>query len=100
MSAKKSRYKKMETAVTAALCLDTVVFLAYLIFAGVGQIGIKIITALFCIVISGTILYFLYVTKEFYRKRSRWMVLAAACILVCLLVSLILNFPAPRFTLP
>ena len=99
MGGRNPRYKKMETMVTAVLCLNTAIFLAYQIFAGIGQIAFKAITAVLGILISGAVLYFLYMTKELLRKRSRWMTLAAGCILLCILVSLILNFPAPRFTL-
>ena len=100
MGAKQTRYKKMEAMLTVIICLDAVIFLGYLIFAGIGLLGLKIITAILSIVISGCVLYFLFVTKELRRKRSLWMTYAAACILLCILVSLILNFPAPRFTLP
>lgn len=100
MSAKKTRYKKMEVTMTAVICLDTAIFLAYLIFAGIGLLGLKIITAILSIVISGIILYFLFISKELLRKRSLWMTYSAACILLCIIVSLVLNFPAPRFTLP
>ena len=96
---KKSRYKAMETVVTAALCLDTVIFLAYLIFAGCGLVALKITAVVLCILISGAILYFLYITRELLRKRSIWMTLGAACIILCILVSLILNFPAPAVVL-
>ena len=100
MGRKVSRYKKLEKAITAALCVNTIVFIAYLIFAGCGQVALKIISMLVCFAISGGVLYFLYVTRELLRKRSLWMTLAAACILICVFVSLILNFPSPRFTLP
>lgn len=100
MGRKISRYKKMEKMITAALCVEAIAFIAYLIFAGSGQIALKIITMLVCFAISGGVLYFLYMTRELLRKRSLWMTLAAACILLCVIVSLILNFPAPRFTLP
>lgn len=100
MGKNRTRYKRMEAAITAVLCLDTVIFLAYLIFSGIGQIPLKVTTAILCIFISGAVLYFLYKTKELLRKRSRWMTLAAACIIICILVSFILNFPAPRFTMP
>ena len=100
MDKKKARYKKMETLVTAVLCLDVAVFIAYLCFAGMGMIGLKILTAFLCFLISGTVLYFLFMTRELLRKRSIWMTLAAACVILCVLVSLILNFPAPRYVLP
>ena len=100
MNRNKARYKKMEAMVTAALCLDVVIFIAYLICAGAGMIGLKVLTAILCFLISGAVLYFLFMTKELLRKRSMWMTLAAACIILCVLVSLILNFPAPRYVLP
>ena len=96
---KKSRYKTMETIVTAALCLDAVFFVAYLIFAGSGMIALKITAAVLCFFISGAVLYFLYITRELLRKRSIWMTLAAGCIILCILVSLLLKFPAPAFVL-
>ena len=97
---KKARYKKLESAITAALCVDAAFFLAYLIFAGIGMVGMKVVTAIFCFLISGAVLYFLFVTRELLRRRSFWMTVAATCIIVCLLFSLILKFPAPKFTLP
>ena len=97
---KKSRYKAMETVVTAALCLDAVIFLAYLIFFFFGITGMKVITTILCFLISGIVLYFLYITRELLRKRSIWMSLAAACIILCVLISLILRFPAPAFVMP
>ena len=96
---KRSRYKTMETIVTAALCLDAVFFVAYLIFAGSGMIALKITAAVLCFLISGAVLYFLYITRELLRKRSIWMTLAAGCIILCILVSLLLKFPAPAFVL-
>ena len=99
MSRKRSRYKKMEAVVTAVLCVDAAIFLAYLIFAGIGLTGLKITAAVLCFLISGAVLYFLYMTRELLRKRSMWMTLAAACVIVCVLVSLILNFPAPAYVL-
>ena len=95
-----ARYKRMETLMTAVLILDAIIFIAYLIFAGLGMIGLKALTAVLCLLISGAALYFLFMTRELLRRRSIWMTLAAACIIICLLVSLIARFPSPVFTLP
>lgn len=100
MDRRKARYKKMETMMAAVLCLDAVIFVAYLIFAGAGMITMKVISAIICFLISGVVLYFLYMTRELLRKRSIWMTLAAACIILCVLASLILKFPAPKYVLP
>lgn len=100
MDKKRSRYRRMEAMITALLCLDVVIFIAYLIFAGMGSIALKVITAIACILISGYVLYQLYMTRELLRRRSIWMTLAAACVIICVLVSLILKFPSPPYTLP
>ena len=100
MGRKRARYKRLETTVTAALCLDVIIFLAYMIFAGIGMVGLKITTAIFCFLISGLILYYLFITRELLRRRSLWMSLAAVCVIICVLASLILKFPSPPYVLP
>ena len=99
MNSKKTRYKKMEAIVTGVLCVDTVIFVAYLLFAGSGMVAMKAVTAIFALLISGAVLCFLYMTRELLRRRSIWMTLSAACIVLCLIASLILHFPAPVFVL-
>ena len=100
MARRKSRFKKMEFYITIALCVDAAIFLAYLIFAGMGLLALKIIAAVLCIALSGAALYQLFVSHELLRRRSIWMSLAAACIILCILISLLLNFPSPPYTLP
>lgn len=100
MDNKRSRYKQMELMVTVVLCIDALIFLAYLIFAGKGMTGMKVVTAVLNFLISGAVLYFLYMTRELLRKRSMWMTLAAVCVIICVLASLLLRFPAPAYVLP
>lgn len=100
MARRKSRFKKMEFYITIALCVDAAIFLAYLIFAGMGLLALKIIAAVVCIALSGAALYQLFVSHELLRRRSLWMSLAAACIILCILISLLLKFPSPPYTLP
>ena len=100
MARRKSRFKKMEFYITIALCVDAAIFLAYLFFAGMGLLALKIIAAVLCIALSGAALYQLFVSHELLRRRSLWMSLAAACIILCILISLLLNFPSPPYTLP
>lgn len=99
MDRRKARYKRMESMITIALCLDALIFIAYMIFAGMGMLALKVVATILCILISGVVLYYLYITRELLRRRSMWMTLAAVCIILCLVVSLVLNFPAPRFTI-
>jgi len=100
MDRRKARFKKMEFYMTIALCADAAIFLAYLIFAGMGIAAMKVITAIVCIGISGVVLYQLFMSRELLRRRSIWMTLAAACIIICVLFSLILKFPSPPYTIP
>ena len=93
--AKRMRYKTIEKYLTYTLLADTAVFALFLLFSGLGVIALKVITAILCIGASGLSLAYLYMIGETKKRRSRWMVLGFACILLCLFVSLILNYPAP-----
>lgn len=96
MAQKPNRYKVMERYMTYALCLDAVLFVLYMIVAGNGIIWLKVILTLLCLAISGALLWFLYATKELLRQRSLWISAGAAAIAICLIFSLILNFPSPN----
>ncbi len=91
-----NRYKQMERYMCCTLAGDLLIFIGYLIAAGSGIIWLKVILAILTICLSGLCLAFLYLSKELLRQRSLWMTLTAASILICLLVSLIANFPSPN----
>ena len=96
MARKPNRYKEIERNMTLALCADAGFFILYMIFAGLGIIWLKVILSIVCIVISAFLLWLLYVSQELLKRRSLWITTGAAAILVCLLFSLILNFPSPN----
>ena len=98
--AKRKRYKEIENLLTSILIADAVVFVLYLLFAGLGVIALKVVTAIIAIVGSGLCLAFLYMCGEIRKRRSRWLVLGFACIIICLMVSLILKYPSPAPVLP
>ncbi len=101
MANRPNRYKEMERYLTYALCLDAVLFVLYLIVAGNGIIWLKVILTLLCLALSGFMLWFLYMTRELLRQRSLWITTGAAAIAICVLLSLILNFPSPnKYKLP
>ena len=93
--AKRMRYKTIEKYLTYTLLADTAVFALYLLFAGMGLVALKVITTIIAIGTSGLSLGYLYMIGETKKRRSRWLVLGFVCILLCLFVSLILNYPAP-----
>ena len=93
--AKRNRYKEMESLMTKVLIGDAAVFVLYLLFAGLGVTFLKVVTAIIAIAVSGLCLGFLYLNGELKKRRSRWMVAGAGAVLLCLLVSLVLNYPSP-----
>ena len=96
MPERKNRYAQMERFMTRVLLGDLAVFVLYLISAGFGIIWLKVITAIIAILVSGLSLAYLFLTQELLKKRSLWMSVSSGAILICLLVSLILNFPSPN----
>ena len=88
--------QKMQWYLTYMLIAAVGLFALYLVFAGFGIIWLKVITAILAILISFACLAFLYMTHSLMRPRNLWMTTAAGAIIVCLLFSLILNFPSPN----
>jgi len=95
MANKQNRYKMMERYMTYALCADTAGFILYLLFAGLGIVWLKVLMVLVCLLLSGLLLAFLYLTRELTKRRSLWITAGASAVLICLLFSLLLNFPRP-----
>ena len=85
----------MESLMTKVILADLLVFILYLVCAGNGYTVFKVITAIISIFGSLLGLGWLYMTGEFTKRRSLWMVTAFISIALCVLVSLLLNFPCP-----
>ena len=95
MEERRNRYKDLEQLMTVLLIATAVDFLLFLIFSGVGVLWVKVVTAIFAILMPLLSLAFLYISKELLRQRSLWLTTGFASILVCTIVSLICNFPSP-----
>ena len=93
--ANRRRYKDVERVLTQILLGELAVFLLYLIFAGVGVVALKVITAILIILVSGLCLAFLVMCGEVKKRRSLWLVMGFGAIALVLLVSLLLNYPSP-----
>lgn len=93
--AKRNRYREMENLMTKIILGDALVFILYLVCAGLGWTVLKVITAIIAIFGSLLCTGWLYITGEFKRRRSLWMITGFICILICIVVSLILGYPAP-----
>jgi hypothetical protein len=93
--AKRNRYREMENLMTKIIIADALVFVLYLVCAGMGWAVFKVITGIIAIVASLLALAWLYITGEFTRRRSLWMVTGFICIIICVVVSLLLDYPCP-----
>lgn len=90
------KYRQLQQYLTYGIIAAAVMFVLYLVFAGIGIIWLKVVTAVLAILLSFACLALLYLRKELLRPRSLWITAAAAAIIVCLLFSLVLNFPSPN----
>lgn len=95
MAKRRNRFRQFESLMTKILVADALVFILFLIFSGFDVVSMKVITAIISILGSGLALGYLYLNGEFKKRRSLWMVLGFAAILVCLLFSLVLGYPGP-----
>ena len=96
MANKRSRYQQFEQIMSVILISNAVLFFLYLLVAGLGIIWLKVITAIVAILTSGICLAHLYLSGEFRKQRSLWMTVGFACLIICLVFSLVLNFPSPK----
>ena len=95
MDKRNRSFMKMEKYMTLAIFAALVLFLIFLFAAGYGVTWLKIICAIFSILIPSLSLGYLYLTSEWKKRRSQWMVAAALALLVCTICSLVLGFPSP-----
>ena len=94
--ANRRRYKDVERILAQILLGEVVVFILYMIFAGLGVIALKVITSILIVIASVLCLAFLYICGEMFKRRSRWLVFGFGALLLLLLVSLLLNYPSPN----
>lgn len=88
------RFQQLEKLLTAVLCAALFLFIVYLIAAGSGVIWLKVLSAIFVLFISILVLTYLKITNLLSRARTLWISTAACCLIICVLFSLILNFPS------
>ena len=90
-----TRYKDLERILTVLLIVTALDFILFLVASGMGLLWVKVLTAIFAILMPVLCLAWLYLTKELLRQRSLWLTTAFGGILVCTIVSLLAGFPAP-----
>ena len=93
--AKRNRYRELESLMTKIILADAAVFVVFLLFSWRGVPAVKVICAIVSILASLLSLAWLFITGEFGRRRSLWMVTGFVGILLCVILSLILGYPCP-----
>lgn len=95
MAPRKNRYRNLEQIMTILLIISALLFIAFLIAAAKGFAWLKAASAIIAILLSILSLGFLYLTKELLRPRSLWMTAGFSAIVICILVSLLCDYPSP-----
>lgn len=95
MSNRLGAYKDFDRLMSAIIIATTVDFILFLIFAGIGILWLKVVTAIVAIGVSVLCLAWLVLSKEWLRERSLWLTTGYAAIIICTVVSLICDFPSP-----
>ena len=96
MAQRKTRFRDFERYITVCLAIATILFISFLSAAGAGNVGLTIFLAILAVADCGYCLWLLYKKRELLRRRSLWMSAWAACVIICTLASIILNFPSPN----
>lgn len=96
MSEQQIRYKQMERLIGCVLGAAVLLFIIYLIAAGCGVVWLKAVTSILVILAGAGCIGYLYMTQELLKRRSLWMGMAAAALVLCTLLSLIFCFPSPN----
>ena len=94
-SRRRNKFRELERSLTLVIIADLILFILTLAAGGVGIGWLKVIVGILTIVISGLGCAFLVLINEHKRRRSWWMLSAFGSMLLCALVSLITNYPAP-----
>ena len=93
MAKRNNRYRQFDMLMTKVVLGDVFIFLLYLLSAATGIGFLKAMTAILAIFGSLLCLGYLFLTQELLKKRSLWMTLSFAAIILLTLVSLICKVP-------
>ena len=91
----RNKFRELERSLTMVIFADLVLFALTLAAGGVGIGWLKIVVGILTVLISGLGCTFLVLINEHKRRRSWWMLSAFGSMMLCTLVSLLTNYPAP-----
>ena len=93
MAKRNNRYRQFDMLMTKVVLGDVFIFLLYLLSAATGIGFLKAMAAVIIGVGSGLGLGYLFLTQELLKRRSLWITLTFASILLLTIVSLICKVP-------
>lgn len=93
MAKRNNRYRQLDFIMTRVLIADAGIFLLYLLSAAFGWGVLKALSAIIAISGSALCLAYLFMSQEWLKKRSLWMTVGFAAIVLCTLVSLVCRVP-------
>ena len=96
MGKRVNRYRALEDQMAKTLGVSLGLFIIYLIAAGIGIGWLKGICAVLTILGGTGCFSYLYLAGEWKKRRSLWMTVWAAALVICTIFSLILQFPSPH----
>lgn len=95
MERKQGHFRQLESILTMILYVNIAIFIGYLVTAALGIVVAKIILAVLTILLSLFCEWMLFCAKEMFRPRGFWMTCAFFSLILCTVISLVFNFPAP-----
>ena len=93
MATKHNHFKELEKMLSTGLLASAAAFVLYLLFAIAGVVWLKVILAIFALLLPLAGLTLLFLSRELLRQRSLWLSTGFFSLFICTLVSLILAFP-------
>ena len=91
-----NRYNQLERIITTVLASASGIFILYMFGAGNGIHWLKSFCAILSLLSSAGSFGYLYLIREWRKRRSLWMAVWAAALFICTVASLILHFPSPH----
>ncbi len=93
MNTRHDRFQELERLLSIFVLAAAVLFVGYLVSAACCLSVLKIVLAVLTIVISAFGLWVLIKARELTNPRGLWLTCSFFCIPLCVIVSLICNFP-------
>ncbi len=97
-SPRRRSFRRLERVLSMGLGVDVLAFAAALIASGMGIGWLKVLGVVVTVLLSAAGCGYLVLIQEHRRRRSWWLLAAFGSLFLCMLVSLLVGYPAPAVT--